>query len=148
MSERDVFKILNSLKVSKANGPDGIGNVVLKSCARSLLEPVSFLVNKSLNDGLFPQSWKTANFTPCLKRVTDEILKTTNRPVSLLSCTSKVLERVVFNKLYNHCIDNNLLSYRNSGFKKKDGPMNRLVYSVDKIHKGFGNEQGIAMVFT
>ena len=66
--------------------------------------------------------------------------------MSLLSCTSKVLERVVFNNLYNHCIDNNLLSYRNSGFKKKDGPINRLVYLVDKIYKGFDNEQEIAMV--
>ena len=68
VSENDVFNILKSLKVSKANGPDGIGNLVLKSCARSLLEPVSFLVNKSLNDGLFPQSWKTANVTPLFKK--------------------------------------------------------------------------------
>ena len=108
---------------------------------------MSCLVNKSLNDGLmcFRVAGKLQTLRHCLKRVTDEILKN-YRPVSLLSCTSKILERVVFNKLYNHCIDNNLLSCRNSGFKKKDDPINRLVYLVDEIYKDFDNEQEIAMV--
>ena len=69
------------------------------------------------------------------------------RPISLLSCTSKVLERVVYNKLYDHCDVNNLLSPRNSGFKRNDGAVNRLLYLVDRIHKGLDDEKEIAMVF-
>ena len=40
----------------------------------------------------------------------------------------------------------NLLSDRNSGFKKNDGSINRLLYLCDKIYKGFENEKEIAIV--
>ena len=41
---------------------------------------------------------------------------------------------------------NDLLSYRNSGFKKRDGSVNRLIYLVDKIYKGLDDEKEVAMV--
>ena len=42
----EVLNYLKQLNVSKATGPDGIGNLVLRSCAESLAEPISYLINK------------------------------------------------------------------------------------------------------
>ena len=98
-----------------------------------------------MKDGIFPNSWKEANVAPVFKKGDRQDLKN-YRPVSLLSCTSKLLERVVYNRLYEYCMVNDLLSYRNSGFKKRDGSVNRLIYLVDKIYKGLDDEKEVAMV--
>ena len=142
----EVIKILKSLDVSKSNGPDNIGNLILKLNAESLGEPMTFLINKSLKDGIFPSDWKQANVTPIFKKGSRQDIRN-YRPISLLSSTSKILERVVYNHLYEHCQTNNLLSKRNSGFKQNDGAVNRLLYLVDRIYKGLDDEREIAMVF-
>ena len=146
VTEAEVCTILKSLNSSKANGPDNIGNLILKNNADSLSVPISFIINKSLAQGSFPNYWEQANVAPIFKKGDRQDYRN-YRPISLLSCTSKVLERVVYNKLYDHCDANNLLSSRNSGFKRNDGAVNRLLYLVDRIHKGLDDEKEIAMVF-
>ena len=41
------------------------------------------------------------------------------RPLSLLTSTSKVFEKVVFTQLYEYFDKNNLLNYSQYGFRKK-----------------------------
>ena len=53
-----VKNVLLKLNVTKASGPDRIGNRILKECAESLCVPLSNLFNKSLNNGFFPSNWK------------------------------------------------------------------------------------------
>ena len=64
-----------------------------------------------------------------------------------MSNTLKVLEKFVYNHLYNYCSNMGLLSTRNSGFKKKDGTVNQLLHLIDKIYKGLDDEKEIAVVF-
>jgi hypothetical protein len=145
-TEADVTKILNSLNIDKSSGPDDIGNRVLKSCSSALAYPISFLINKSLKSGCFPSQWKLSNVVPVYKKG-DKQIKNNYRPVSLLSNTSKVFEKIVYNSLYDYCLKNGLLSTRNSGFKKNDGTVNQLLYLIDKIYKGLDDEKEIAVIF-
>ena len=104
-----ILKIMKSLNVNKACGIDGIGNNVLKSCAESLAEPIELLANASLNSGCFPSAWKKSNVIPIFKKG-EETSVSNYRPISLLSCTSKIIERVVFNELYDYGMKSNLWS--------------------------------------
>ena len=141
-----ILKIMKSLNVNKACGIDGIGNNVLKSCAESLAEPIELLANASLNSGCFPSAWKKSNVVPIFKK--GERTSASNyRPIFILSCTSKIIERVVFNELYDYCMENNLLSEKNSGFKKNDGTINRLINLTNKIYQGLDDESEVAMIF-
>ncbi|MFZ2538543.1 MAG: reverse transcriptase family protein [Oscillospiraceae bacterium] len=117
----------------------------MKSCASSLAYPISFIINKSLKDGIFPDKWKLSHVVPIHKKG-DKQLKVNYRPISLLSNTSKVLERIVYN-IYNYCITNDILTHKNSGFKKFDGTINQLLHLVNKIYMGFDNEMEIAVIF-
>ena len=76
------------------------------------------LFNKSLSESKFPTQWKLANVTAIYKK-NDSSEAKNYRPVSLLSCLGKVFERVVYNALYDYLISNQLLTERNSGFKKR-----------------------------
>ena len=95
----EVFRILKSLSIDKASGPDNIGNRILKNCASALAPPISLIINRSLESGVFPTQWKLSNVVPVYKKG-DKQIKNNFRPISLLSCTSKVLEKVAYTKLY------------------------------------------------
>lgn len=68
-------------------------NVVIKS------HQVFF--NHSLGSARLPSEWKSADIVPIHKKYSKELAEH-YRPISLLPITSKVLERCVFNRLYEH----------------------------------------------
>ena len=140
VSKMEIHEILESLDTSKASGYDGLGNKVLKMLAPALSEPLSHLFNLSLQSGVFPNYWKFANVNPIFKKG-DPHCKTNYRPISLLPCLSKVLERLVANRLLYHLLRNNLISSRQSGFMPKDSTVNQLLFIVNKIIVGF--EKGL-----
>ena len=57
----NILQCLNKLKIGKACGPDGICNNILKFCADSLTQPITYISEKSIKSGQFPSSWKKAN---------------------------------------------------------------------------------------
>jgi hypothetical protein len=77
----------------------------------------------------------------------DRQTKCNYRPISLLSCISKVFERIVFNGLYSHLKDNNILNEHNSGFKAGDSAINRLIAITDSIYKGLDQKKDVLLVF-
>ena len=82
---------------------DSIPTFLLKSCLDSLLNPITTVINKALQDGFFPTTFKTANIYPLLKKhnLPHEELSS-YRPISNLNFISKVLERVIQTRLNNH----------------------------------------------
>ena len=69
-----------------------------------------------VSSGIFPNAWKRARVSPIFK----EDLRTdpnNYRPISVLPVVSKLIERVVFNQLYEYLNNNNLLTESQSGFR-------------------------------
>ena len=146
VSEHEVKKILQQLDTNKATGPDNVGNLLLKKCASSLNKSLTSLFNKSFDLGQVPQLWKTANVSPVFKKNDKSSIKN-YRPVSLLPCVAKVQERLVYNVLYDHCIRNNLLTWRNSGFKKLDSAMYQVINISHTIFKELELGKDACLVF-
>ena len=63
-----IYDTLKSLKVDKACGPDGIGNKILKTCAKNLVEPLQLIFQHSLNAGCFPSQWKKSERHPYFQK--------------------------------------------------------------------------------
>ena len=62
-----------------------------------LAPSITYLVNKSISDGIVPDLWKVARVTP------DDKLQVENyQPISVLPVLSKVVERVVHSQLNAH----------------------------------------------
>ena len=144
--EYEVHKVLTSLNISKASGPDKVSNLILKRCALGLSPSLCGLFNHSLLIGKFPVKWKEAHVTPIFKK-DDKLSKLNYRPISLLSCISKVFERLVFDILFKHCVTHKLLTPKNSGFKPCDSAVNQLVSLVNKIYGGLDDRNEIAIIF-
>ncbi len=58
-----------------------------------------------------------------------------------------VLERLIFNKMYQFLIDHNLLTWRNSGYKKQDSTINRLIYIMNTIYLHLDRKADSCLIF-
>ena len=61
-------KALNSLKIFKSPGPDGIHPKLLKECAKELALPFKILFDKTIENGHIPSKWKEAEVRPIFKK--------------------------------------------------------------------------------
>ena len=101
ITEAAVYKVLSELDASKAKGIDGLGPNLLKSSAFALYEPLCYLFNLCISTNNLPTEWKIHVISPIFKSG-DRMLVENYRLISLLCSTSKVLERLVYDKCIEH----------------------------------------------
>ena len=113
-----ISKIISGLKSSKSCGIDNVDAYILKLGKEELIPVITHIVNLSIKYRVFPKYWKMAKVVPLHKK--DDVTNPKNyRPVSLLSVTSKILERAVFAQLIIYLEENNLLHPSHHGFRSK-----------------------------
>jgi len=95
---------------------------------------------------LHPGNLKLANVTPFYKK-SDPTDPQNYRPITLLSCVGKLMERRVHKNLYNHITANNLLTHHQSGFIRGDSTVNQLVYIYNDICKAIDDGKEVRAVF-
>ena len=76
--------------------------------------------------------------TPLFKKG-DNVLLDNYRPISVLPCFSKILERIIYNRLYSFFSENNILYKKQFGFQKQHLTDHAIVYLVNEILKSFEN---------
>ena len=70
------------------------------------------------------------------------------RPISVLLCFSKIIERLMHNRLYKYLKENNILYGKQFGFQSGYFTNDAIVQLVDKIFDYFEKEQFTLEVFT
>ena len=116
-TEHEIENIIEVLNPNKASGDGVISHKMLKGVSKvskgakirnqynqvphltqdtkSVSEPLCILMNRSFDEGIFPDTWKLANVIPIFKKG-DKSQPCNYRPVALLSCIGKLQERIVF----------------------------------------------------
>jgi hypothetical protein len=130
ISEEEVMHHLSHLDPSKAAGPDGIPGRILKECSSVIAPSLCSLFNHSLHSGTLPTEWKSANVTPVHKKEKKEPA-TNYRPISLLTIISKVLERCVCNRFYDHV--RAMISNAQHGFLHGRSCVTQLLITLHRI---------------
>jgi len=105
------FQHLSSLDGSKAAGIDAISPEVLKQCASSITPVVFHVLNLCISSCTLPNEWRTHLIVPIHKSGRKTDIKN-YCPISLLCILSKLLERLIYDKiidnLFHQC---NLVSF-------------------------------------
>ena len=84
----------------------------------------------------FPSEWKEANVIGMHQKEDKETLEN-YLPVPLLPICGQILERLLFNRIFNFFIENKLNSSNQSIFKPVDSCINQLLSITHLIHKSF-----------
>lgn len=114
--EDEVRILISGLKENCAMGLDQISSKIIKRYAQSLTRSITHICNLALTTGVFPKAFKTALIKPIYKGG-DRSCVNNFRPISILPALSKILERVVNNRLVKFLESNNLLSSSQFGFR-------------------------------
>ena len=127
--EEEMRTRLRALKVSTSPGPDGIHPRILRELSDELAYPLTVLLNKSLVEGRLPTAWKTAEVRPIFKKGAKSS-PGNYRPVSLTSVVCKVFEGFIRDQMYDHMINNNILSKNQYGFCKGRSCITQLLSTI------------------
>ena len=137
-----ILNIVRALNPKKAHGWDEVSVRIVKLLDESLATPLYLLFRNCLETGIFPSIWKQANVVPIHEK-DDKSMKTNYRPISLLPVFGKIFEKLVYDVLYEHLISQNLLSEKQSGFRKGDSCVNQLLSITHKIYAAFDQDPAL-----
>ena len=111
--KREILK----LNRKKAAGPDEIPPKIIKETVNQIVEPLTVIFNDSFNKSVYPEHFKIAKVIPLHKKAEKTELSN-YRPISLLSCFGKLLEKLMHKRLYSFLTKHNLLYKYQFGFQQ------------------------------
>ena len=132
INEQEILNIVSDMKSKSSCGFDLVTPTILKYTIDSIIKPLTYLMNLSLLSGIFPQKMKIAKVIPIFK--SQEKSQFSNyRPISLLPIFSKILEKLVHNRLYDFCNKFYLKTPSQYGFRKNFSTEHAVIEFQNKI---------------
>ena len=108
---------LSRLDETKSVGIDGISATPLQLTKEHIIvTSVRHLVNQSFNEGKFINEWKSAKVIPLHKKGDVNDIRN-YRPISVLSTSSKIIERIAHRQFYDYLIKHSILNKAQFGFR-------------------------------
>ena len=131
ITETEVTETILDLNNSSP-GYDEVPSIVLKQNIHMLIKPLTYLINSSINKGIFPNELKIAKVIPIFKSG-DKTSIENYRPISVLSVFSKIFEKIMYNHLINFINKQDILYKYQFGFRKQHSTNHAIITLVDKI---------------
>ena len=130
-SESEVKRIITNLS-NGAPGKDGVTAKTLKIVSDVVVTPIPHLANLSFQQGVFPQDLKIAFICP-IYTAKDPMIFSNYRPISLLSLFSKILERLMYNRLLEFLDKHNIFKKYQFGFRNMHSTFKVLITLLENL---------------
>lgn len=99
VSPKSVWSLIKKLPSDKAPGYDKITNTALKHLPKNAIVSIAQIFKLCLRLSHFPDKWKMATIIMIPKLRKDHQKPENHRPISLLTSMSKILEKIILQKL-------------------------------------------------
>jgi len=116
---------LNTLK-GNTPGLDRINYTMIKNIGKTTKNRIISLQNSILNNYI-PQTYKNSLIIPIIKPNTDKTNLNSYRPISLNSCLSKILDKIIAKRLWWFVLNDKLIQNSQTGFRKGKSAMDSLL---------------------
>lgn len=146
VTNEEIINIAHNMKGDSALGKDGISIKLVKKTINYIVDILVNIFNQIINDGIFPESFKTAIITPIHKSGSSDNINN-YRPISLLNTFSKMFEKAIKNRLLIYLEENNLLPNNQFGFRKNLGTEDALAHLTKQLYTNLDKNQKIIGVF-
>ena len=146
VTKQEILNEIHRLKPGKAAGNDGIKPDIIKECAETLIDPLTHLYNLSFQTGVFPDIWKIAKVIPIFKKG-DRTDEDNYRPISLLSCFEKILERLMCKRILDFLKKHKILYKLQFGFRENHSTALALAEALNTIYTSLTEGNFVLGVF-
>jgi len=142
----ELERVLGQLK-STSPGEDLIHYHMLKNLPKEYRKLLLNIYNFSFQQSYVPPEWKKACIIPILKPGKAPNLVTSYRPISLLSCIGKVIEKIVADRLSYVLEDRNAFSNTQAGFRKRLSTLDQIARIEMTVRKTIAQKKVMVAVF-
>jgi len=142
----EIIEATAQLLPKKSEDHSGLSMFFIKKFIRNLATPLYHVIFKSLESGIVPSQLKIAKVVPIFKG--GDCLSPDNyRPISLLPNFSKILEKVVSNRLTHFLESHNLISQNQFGFRKGHSTIHPLILFVNNLTSALNKKEHSIAIF-
>ena len=145
VTSMDIRTVISSLN-NNSPGFDGIPSFVANQCIDYFIEPLTYIINMSFMEGVFPSELKLAKVIPIFKSG-DSTKMSNYRPISILSFFSKIFEKLMYNIVNNFLYKNEVIYKYQFGFRKIHSTQHAIITLVDCITSSLDSEDLVIGVF-
>ena len=146
VTRSEIAEIFKLLQDKKTQDYCGISINFIKNFSDQLVMPLQHIINLSFETSVVPNQMKIAKVIPLFKSG-DPLSMDNYRPISLLSSFSKILEKIVANRLCNYLETNNLLSTSQFGFRPGHSTVHPMTLFANHVSKALNEKEHTIAVF-
>ena len=129
-----IVNIISSLNSTKASGPNSLPYRILFLLKHEISKQLADLFNLSFMTGIFSSVLRIAKVVPVFKKVS-KLDYSNYRPISLLSNIEKILEKLMYKRLYTFLNNNNIIYNLQFGFRQQYSTSHALINITENIRK-------------
>ena len=131
---------------NKAHGLYSFPTHILRSAKHNISQPLSVLLNKSLEYGIYPTKLKIAKVIPMYKN--DDPSDPFNyRPISLLSVFNRIFEKITYYRLKSFLEKKNIFNDTQYGFREKRSTEHAILDIINQIENNMDNKMYSCGIF-
>jgi len=146
VTDSEILDAISMLLPKKSEDFNGISMFFIKKFKNLIVAPLRHIFNCSFTSALVPQQFKIAKVIPLFKSG-DRSLPDNYRPISLLSCFSKIFEKVVCTRLTNFLEINNILTPDQYGFRKSHSAVHPMVHMMNFVSRALNKKETTIAIF-
>ena len=135
----EIHRSIADTKIGKASGIDELSAEVLKISVLAIVPYLQKFINQTFSKGEFPDCLKNAKVIPLLKSGSKTDVDN-YRSISLLPVLSKVLEKIMCNRLIKLLDKNDILYEKRFGFGSKHSTIDALIEITENIRSSTDEE--------
>lgn len=140
IENNELFKIIKEFNINKGPGFDMIRPREIKNNYSYLREIIKFIINQIIIQGKIPSLMKISKICPVYKKGKKDNISN-YRPIAVLPCIEKILEKHMNNELSKYVEDNNILNTNQHGFRKGKSTTTLLNRYVDDIKEALNHNK-------
>ena len=145
-SQQEIIDLVNDLRSGTVAGYDTISVSIVKESIRIISEPLTHIINLSIQSGIVPDRMKIARVISIFKS-SDSSLLTNYRSVSVLPVFSKLLDKVVYNRILKYLDKHGILFKNQYGFRKGHSTSFALLHLFEKISSAIDRREHTVGIF-
>ena len=139
----------NAIKMIKMTSPgeDELHNIFFRHLPEAILQEIFQLFFESFETGYIPCQWKSGIILPIQKPTKPPENVSSYRPICLLPCLGKLMERIIQRRLNWFVEENELMAYHQCGFRRGKSTKDVLMRLTQQIQSSLEKKSICLVVY-
>lgn len=143
----ELISAINNQKLKKCPGPDGITSEIIKQLPPETIDFLLILYNHIWLNKTYPKQWREVTVYPVLKPNKPKTNTENYRPISASNNFSKILQKMVNQRLVWYLETNKILNNNQAGFRKGRSTIDNVLQLTTEVKKTFKKRHNLIALF-